>query len=236
MRAVNLIPSDQLSGARGVPGRSQGAAYAVLALIAGFALLALLYGKADHQISSRRSQVAVLDQRAQQAQTAASALAPYTSFMSLREERMHTISQLVNSRFDWAHLMHEIGRVLPPLVTLTAIEGGVGSSSPSSSSSSSSKPSGTSATPAGTVPQFTLTGCAISQAEVADLLARLRLVDGASEVTLRSSTKNSGGGSTAAGGCKGPTFSAMITFQPLPAESTLGAATATPAAFKEAHR
>ena len=43
MRAVNLIPADQRAGAAGVGGRSGGGAYAVLALVGGLALLALLY-------------------------------------------------------------------------------------------------------------------------------------------------------------------------------------------------
>ena len=47
----------------------------------------------------------------------------------------------------------------------------------------------TSATPPGSVPTFTLTGCATSQTAVAQTLERLRLIDGVSEVTLQSSTK-----------------------------------------------
>ncbi len=47
----------------------------------------------------------------------------------------------------------------------------------------------TSATPPGSVPTFTLSGCATSQSEVAQTLDRLRLIDGVSEVTLQSSTK-----------------------------------------------
>ncbi len=46
-----------------------------------------------------------------------------------------------------------------------------------------------SATPAGSVPTFTLAGCATSQAMVALTLTRLRLIDGVSEVTLQSSTQ-----------------------------------------------
>ena len=43
--------------------------------------------------------------------------------------------------------------------------------------------------PAGSVPTFTLAGCATSQTEVAQTLDRLRLIDGVSEVTLQSSTQ-----------------------------------------------
>ena len=44
MRAVNLIPSEERRGKTAGVGRSQGAAYGVLGLIAGLAILALLYG------------------------------------------------------------------------------------------------------------------------------------------------------------------------------------------------
>ena len=179
MRAVNLIPQEERARGGVVLGRSQGAAYGVLGLIGGLALLALLYGLAHHQISDRRTQLASLNARAQQAQAAAAQLAPYTNFVALREERERAVSSLVDSRFDWAHVFHEFGRVLPPLVTLTTLDGSVGSSSgkggSSGSSGSSASGSGSSsagsanpaagssvasATPPGTVPQFTVSGCA----------------------------------------------------------------------------
>jgi hypothetical protein len=239
MRAVNLIPADQRAGGRGVSGRSGGAAYAVLALVGGAALLALLYGLAQHQVSSRRGEVASLKARAEQAQASAASLAPYTSFIALREERERAVSQLVDSRFDWAHVFHEVGRVLPSLASISTIEGAVGSATGSgagSSSSSSAKPSGTagssaaavaSATPPGTIPTLTLGGCATSQAAVALTLSRLHLIDGVSEVTLQNSTKASSGGSggAAAGQCPpgGPNFTAQLTFNPLPPASALSA-------------
>ena len=60
-----------------------------------------------------------------------------------------------------------------------------------------------SATPAGSVPTFTLSGCATSQKAVAQMLQRLRLIDGVSEVTLQSSTKRGGSGAAQRrpGGC-----------------------------------
>ncbi len=55
VRAVNLIPLDQRGGSGPAAGRSQGGAYAVLVLLAGLAVLALLYGVARHEISSRQA-------------------------------------------------------------------------------------------------------------------------------------------------------------------------------------
>ncbi len=234
MRAVNLIPSDDRGGAAITAGRSGGGVIVIIGLLAGLAVLALLYGLADHQISSNRSEVATLTARAQQAQTRAGELSPYTSFLQMREQRVQAVTTLVDSRFDWAQAFQELGRVLPAgKVSLGSIEGTIGStsaptlaSSSASASSSSSASSVTSATPPGSIPVFKLTGCATSQAEVALMLERLRLINGVNEVSLQSSTQatTSGAGSGSGGGCAGgnPAFTAQVTFDALPAIPTSG--------------
>jgi Tfp pilus assembly protein PilN len=235
MRAVNLIPADQRSGAAVGAGRSGGAAYAVLAIVGAVALLALLYGIADHQISSRKTQVASLQTRSQQAQAAASQLAPYTSFVALRQARAQAVEALVDTRFDWAHTFHEFGRVLPSGASITTLSGVIGAAGAaggsSSSSSSAAAASGTSATPAGSVPVFTVTGCAHSQSAVAETINRFKLIDGVATVTLQSSTKPSpgvGGTTTGAGGCgKLPAYTLAVGFSPLPTASAAAAAAST---------
>jgi hypothetical protein len=229
MRAVNLIPQDQ-RGTVSAAGRSGGGAYAVLGVVGGLALLALVYGIAAHDISSNKSKAASLAARAAKAEAAATALAPYTSFIAVRESRIQAVSLLMGTRFDWSHSLHELGRVLPRDASISSIDATVGSSSASASASksasapaTSASSSVTSATPAGTVPTFTLNGCATSQGEVALVLQRLRLMDGVSEVKLASSTKSaSGAGTTGApGSCapNDPAFTVNIAFDPLPAPS-----------------
>jgi Tfp pilus assembly protein PilN len=230
MRAVNLIPAEERTGAGGAAGRSQGAAYAVLALLAGFALLALLYGQAHRQVSSRRSQLAAVNARAQQAQAQASSLAAYTSFTALREERERDVSQLVSSRFDWAHSLHELGRVLPSTASISTIEGAVGSASGSPGSAAAKAAPGAgavSSTPPGSVPNVTLAGCATSQAQVAVTLNRLRLIDGVSEVTLQTSTKGNAGVAGATGACPpgSAAFTAALAFDALPANTAVSPST-----------
>jgi len=274
VRAVNLIPADQRRGAGGVAGRSGGGAYMVLALLGGLALLALLYGLAHRQISSRRAQVTSLNARTQQAQAAAGQLASYTNFTALREERERAVSVLVDSRFDWAHAFHELGRVLPAGASISSINGAVAAGSGSTgaagsptgagsgatgaagsptgagsgatgaagsptaasgtgaSKSSAGGATAVSATPPGSVPTFTLTGCARSQSEVALTLNRLRLIDGVGEVTLQSSAKStSGAAASGSSSCppSDPAFTIQLTFDPLPAASSIKAATAVPA-------
>jgi Tfp pilus assembly protein PilN len=229
VRAVNLIPGDQLGGGGRTARRSGGGAYAVLVLVGGLALLAFLYGQARRDVSHRRGQVASLNAQTQQAQAQAAGLAPYTSFAALREERERAVSQLVDARFDWAHAMHELGRVLPSNAAITSIDGTVGSASANGGGSSGSAggakagaSSVASVTPPGSVPSITVTGCALSQSDVALTLNRLRLIDGVTEVTLQTSAKSTSGGSGAIGQCppKAAVFTAVLTFQPLPAGSS----------------
>jgi len=237
MRAVNLIPADQRSRGRVGAGRSGGVAYAVLALLAGVAVLAVAYGKASRKISGEKSEAASLTAQAQRAQAQAQALAPYTSFVSMREQRTQAVAQLVDSRFDWAHAMHEFGRVLGnevAVATLTGQIGGAGSSSskptpptPAGAASASAASTVSSSTPPGSVPTFVMSGCATSQDAVARMLQRLRLIDGVSEVTLQSSSKSGSNAGTGAGACpaSAAVFSVTITFNPLPSTSSAAAAT-----------
>ncbi len=235
MRAVNLIPSEQRSGGS-VGTRSNGAAFVVLGLLAGLAILVGLYGIARHQVASRASEVAALTIQAQQVQARAQQLAPYASFVAMREQRLQAVSQLIGDRFDWAHALHELGRVLPYNASLTSVQGTIGTTSTSGSSAApasalaaapaaSTKPASTSvssATPPGATPTLTIAGCATNQSEVALTLVRLREMDGVGNVVLQSSTKSASGGG-ASGGCPShdPAFSAQVTFQPLPSPAAL---------------
>src|SRR5271167_2183202 len=157
MRAVNLMPVEQRGGSGPAAGRSEGGAYAVLVLLACLAGFALLYGMARHDISSRRAKAASLAVRTQQAQAMAAQLAPYTSFLALREQRVQAVSELAQSRFDWAYAFHELGRVLPKDASISSLTGivgaaGGGSSSSVSGAKTSTSASVTSATPPGSVP------------------------------------------------------------------------------------
>jgi Tfp pilus assembly protein PilN len=252
MRAVNLIPSDQRRTVSAA-GRSGGGAYAVLAVLGGFAILAFLYGQAHRQVSDRTSRAASLTARAQQAQAAAAQLAPYTTFVALREQRMQAVSQLVDSRFDWAHSLHELGRVLPHGASVTTLEGQIGSSTsgstsaaPTASATSGSASAGqsagtsvTSATPPGAVPVVTVSGCATSQSEVALTLEHLRLIDGVASVSLKSSNQSSSGAGSGVGGVcppNDPAYSVTIEFAPLPASVSANKPSATPVSNQGAAR
>ena len=109
MRAVNLIPSEQRSGGT-VGARSGGAAFIVLGLLGGLVVLALLYGLSHHELQSRRAEAATLSARAQQVQAQAAQLAPYAAFMSIREQRLQSIAQLIGGSL---RLVQRDGRTEP---------------------------------------------------------------------------------------------------------------------------
>jgi Tfp pilus assembly protein PilN len=235
MKAVNLIPGGQRQGSGSLTGRSGGAALIVLGVVAGLAVLVLMYGSANRQISSQKGEVAVLTAQASAIQARAGRLTPYTNFVSMADQRTQTVAQLVQARFDWSHALHELGRVLPAGTSLATLHGQVGAAGQTSTSSAPATGTPASSTPPGSTPAFTLTGCATSQSVVAQSLQRLRLMDGASEVQLQSSTKpgtssaGSGGGS-GSGSCPGndPSFTLQIVFTGLPAGSTPSPAAGSP--------
>ena len=224
MKAVNLIPGDQRQGAGSLTGRSGGGALIVLGMVAGLAVLILMYGSASHQISSQKGQAASLTAQAEAIKARTGQLAPYTNFVSMANERTQTVAQLVQARFDWSHALHELGRVMPVDAALVALHGAVGPAGTNGASSTTATPAAggkpVSSTPAGSVPVFTLTGCATSQAAVAQALQRLKLMDGASEVQLESSTQavagSAGTSANSSGGGCNASFAAQVTFAGLP--------------------
>ncbi len=251
MRAVNLLPPEQRGDASLGGGRSGGGAYVVLGLLAGLTVLGLLYGIARHNVSSRRSELDSINAKIAQTNASAGQLSQYTSFIEASSQRTKTISELASSRFAWASTLHELGRVLPAGVSISSLEGNVatatatGGSSPSASSSSSSSSSGAgsaskgspaaSSTPPGSVPTFTLTGCATSQDVVAKMLTRLPLITGVREANLQGSASASGGApasGSAACPAGSPSFTVQVIFAPLPQGSA--GATSAPAGASDA--
>jgi Tfp pilus assembly protein PilN len=234
VRAINLIPPERRTGASVGLGRSGGGAYALLGVVCFLALFVYLYASASHQVKSRNAQAAKLTAEAEAAQTYAGQLSRYNGLIAESEARTHTVEELMDTRFDWAHALHELGRVLPKQVSITSLTGTIAGAEGASSAKASASGGG-SATPAGSVPTFSLTGCAGSQTVVAEMLERIRLIDGVTEATLGSSVSSTTGASSGAGACPAsdPTFNATITFAPLPAataKATTNVSVASPAA------
>jgi Tfp pilus assembly protein PilN len=182
MRAVNLIPTDQQRGAGGAAGKSGGGAYVLLGGLALFVALAAAYVVSGKSVTDQKTKLADVTAQAVAAEAKSASLTSYTKFASIRAKRVDTVSQLAASRFDWSHALHEVARVLPENAWLTSL---TATTSPSVSVGGGSG----SLRQALDVPAIQVQGCTTSQASVAKLIARLRLIDGVQRVSLEDSTK-----------------------------------------------
>jgi Tfp pilus assembly protein PilN len=234
MRAVNLIPADDRRGAGGAAGRSNGGAHILLGALALIVVLVAAYTLAGKSVTDKKNELARVNADAAAAQAKTTELSSYTKFAALRTKRVDTVKQLANSRFDWAHALHEVARVMPTNAWLSTLNA---TTSPTVSGGGGSATALRGALP---VPAIEVAGCTTSQASVARLMARLRLIDGVQQVSLQDSTKSStsGGGTGDAGGggdCTGgsshfPKFDVVVFYhQPAGATPAAGA-TATTAA------
>jgi Tfp pilus assembly protein PilN len=237
MRAVNLIPSDQQRGAGGAAGKSGGGAYILLGALALLVVLASAYVVSDTSVKDKKSQLAAVSQQAAAAEAKAQSLTSYTKFASIRAKRVDTVAQLAASRFDWAHALREVARVLPENAWLTSLTA-------TTSSTVNVGTGGSSLRGALNVPAIQVQGCTTSQSSVAKLIARLRLIDGVQRVSLEDSTKgqessNGTADSAPAGGissdCRGghakfPIFNVDVFFEQGSAAAATTGAAGTPGA------
>jgi Tfp pilus assembly protein PilN len=236
MRAVNLIPSDQRRGAGS--GSRPVRSYVVIGALAVLVVLASLYAVAGRRVSDRKAELARVTAQAERAEAKAGALAPYARFAELSAKRVQTVTSLAESRFDWAHVMHEVGRVIPDDAWLTSLTGTV---SPGVALEGSGSGTGSLRSALG-VPALEITGCTTSQSNVARMMSRMRLIDGVTRVALNASEKGEPGAGGGSGGGSGgdcrhgssqfPQFSMVVYFaqRPATATTTPGTTTKTPVA------
>lgn len=237
MRAVNLIPTEERSGAGGAAGRSGGAAYVLLAVLGLLVVMAAGYAMAGKTVKSRTNELTSVRSQADAAEATATGLAAYTQFADMRTKRVQTVRSIADSRFDWSRSMHEIARVIPSNVWLTSLSGTVTSGSKSAGGGGSSTGALRGAL---ALPAVEIVGCTTSQNNVARMMARMRLIEGVERVSLGSAEKSSSGSSTGSDGastgtsgdCRGsssefPKFE-MVVFFTAPATPSAAATTASP--------
>jgi Tfp pilus assembly protein PilN len=219
MKAVNLIPPERRGPRKpsfGPARRSTDIAtpigpYAVLVVLALAVVMAAGWALTGRQLDGRQAELANTEQAAQAAEAKVGSLAPYTAFAAVSRARVETLNGLIDGRFDWSHGLREVARIVPSDVDLLSL---VGTTSPTSSvQGAGGSGSLRGALP---VPAIDLIGCARSQTRVAELLARLRSIDGVQRVSLGSSEK-SDSASLNEGDCRAnvqmPEFQITVFFQ-----------------------
>lgn len=223
MKAVNLIPVDARRGA-GAPSRSGGLVYGVLGLLGVLAVVAVLYGMSARTVAQREAELDTLNQEAAQSETQVNALAAYSRFAKLSQDRTATVTLIAGQRFDWGVALRELATVVPSnvdLVTITASRGDAAAAAGAAGAAPS------------VAPQFKLAGCAASQSAVALLLARLRAIDGVESVQLENAAKAEQSGSAGPAGstdCReadnDTLFSIIVSYEAIGAPTVSGAAPA----------
>jgi Tfp pilus assembly protein PilN len=190
MKAINLLPTDLRGTPKGDSRKAKAAAandepggigaFVVLGALAACVVALAAYVLTTNSVKDRQAQ---LDSATAQAQTIAqraSQLKPYADFQQMAQTRIQTVNDLAASRFDWEQALRDISRAIPSDVTLSSLTGSI---------SSDAQTGGSAVRSAIASPAIELKGCAKTQTQVAQLLSRLRSVDGATRVTLSKSER-----------------------------------------------
>jgi Tfp pilus assembly protein PilN len=233
MKAVNLLPEKHRP--RKPTGGQSKSGYLALGVLGALLVGVLVYVLTLNSINSSKTQITEATAEAARLNDQANSLGPYGDYAKIKTERVKSVQQLAQGRFDYERLVRELAQVLPADVWLVNV-------SASASGSDATTPSAAPAAPAvaGAGPTLALQGCAKDQSQVAVTLVRLRQLQGATDVTLQHSTRgddtkgnaaaatspSSGGtGDTSCGTTNGKgnyTFQANVTFAPQQAGSDKG--------------
>jgi Tfp pilus assembly protein PilN len=228
VRAVNLIPSEERPGLRR-PLRGGPVAYIVVG-----ALVAALFGVTalvltENQISDREAEITRIEGEVASAEARAQSLSSYTQFNSVREQRVATVTNLADSRFDWERVMRELALILPDDVWLTSL---TASATPGALPPGATEVNLRTSVPG---PALSLVGCASSQNAVAGFVQALKEIDGVTRVGFQGSSL--GGAAASGSGAAGSTcqtkssiaqFQMVIAFDAAPIASEAGAAEVAP--------
>jgi Tfp pilus assembly protein PilN len=186
MKAINLLPSDLRGTPKGAAPKAPVTAdepggigaFVVLGALAACVVALAAYVLTTNTVKDRQAKLDAAVAEARSTTERVNQLKPYADFQALAETRIRTVEDLASSRFDWEQALRDISRAIPADVTLTELNGTVGSAA-----------GGSSVRSAIAAPAIELKGCTVGQKEVATLLARLRAVDGTTRVSLSKSLK-----------------------------------------------
>jgi Tfp pilus assembly protein PilN len=196
MRPVNLIPPEDRRGGS-APLRTGPLPYVVLGALVLALLAVVAVVLANNQIAEREGEVAKLEREDATAAAKAERLAAYTEFRTMSEQRVATVSDLADSRFDWERVMRELSLVLPSDVWLVGLTG-TAAPGVAVDGGSTGETSGMRAAVPG--PALELSGCAKGQEAVAGFITALEDIDGVTRVGVQSSDLPEKGSSDAGSG------------------------------------
>ena len=188
MRPINLLPT-RFQPAR-ASGERPGIGYAAIAILAVLLLMVVGYVITNNGINDAHEKTAQAQAEQQVAQAKIGQLQAYGDFATLRTTREAAVKGVAEARFDYERLMREIALVLPHNTYLTQFSSGGGAAGATPT-----------ATPAGTGPTISVTGCAPSHPGVATAIVRLRKLHNVEDVDLKTSTKAAESSQTGGAAC-----------------------------------
>jgi Tfp pilus assembly protein PilN len=169
-----------------------------------------VYVVGSNNVKQKQAELEQVTTEATAASQQVAALKPYADFDALTKARVETVRGLAAARFDWEQALGDLSRSVPDDVKLTSLNGDMGL--PGASGGGSTDPLRGSIQ----APAISLAGCAPDQPSVAQMLSRLRTVDGVTRVALSKSeaaTTETTGTDSPCRGKNPPSFSAVVFFE-----------------------
>ena len=153
----------------------------VVGLLALVLVAVVAYVMQSNKITKGENDIATAQQKTAEARAKTQQLGPFGNFAQVKQQRVASVRQLAEGRFDWERATRELAHVLPDGVWLRDFDASVVGS-------------GAAAGDTGTAwagPSIKLHGCAQKQPQVAVMLVRLREMQGVHDVTLTDSIRGS---------------------------------------------
>ncbi len=181
-RRINLLPAEERAKVK----RERGLVYALLALILVVGVLGVLYVFENQRASTKRQEVASLQSRLTQLQQEVATYRPYEIQQSQRAAMSQVATQIYDSRVVWSSIAEEISLLIPEECRLTELQAAVPAPMLAGSALGGE---GVAAAAAGTAPDMTLSGEALTHRDVAEFMTRLGLMPQLTDIQLVSATK-----------------------------------------------
>ena len=178
MRPVNLLPAKNRP--HQPSGSKSGSAYIVLGVLGLFLLAVVTYVLESNKVTQAKSDIAAAEQKTADARARAQQMGPFANFAQIKQQRVASVKQLAEGRFDWERSLRELALILPDGVWLQDVDATLAAATDASGGATGSAWAG---------PSIKIHGCAEKQHAVAVTLVRLREMRGVHDVKLTDSTR-----------------------------------------------
>jgi Tfp pilus assembly protein PilN len=185
MKAVNLLPEKHRP--RKPTGGQSRSGHIALGVLGALLIAVVVYVLTLNSINDSKTKITEAKAEAVRLEAQAGSLGPYGDFAKIKADRVASVMQYAQERFDWERLVRELAQVLPTDVWLVNASASASGGDPTSTSGSAPAPAPTATAAVG--PSLSIQGCARDQQQVAITLVRLRELQGATDVSLDHSTR-----------------------------------------------